>query len=235
MTDILKNGFDSLGLDFNELAAKRFLRYFEMLDEKNKVMNLTAIYGKENTARLHFLDCAAVLKFFDFTGKSVIDIGTGAGFPGLPMKIAMPELSLSLLDSQRKRVDFLSQVCSELGFDDVPCIHARAEEYLQDLQAREAFDAVVSRAVSHLSVLCELCLPYVSVGGALVAMKGPDCREEISQSGNAVQLLGGGVPQVFCYDIPGTDVVHSVVIVQKVRSTPSKYPRRFAKIQKNPL
>ena len=235
MTDIITSGFDSLGLNLDGHTVERFLQYSEMLREKNKVMNLTAIHGDENTARLHFLDCAAVLKFYDFSGKSVIDIGTGAGFPGLPMKIAMPELSVTLLDSQKKRVDFLSEVCCSLGFDDVPCIHARAEEYLQDLQSREAFDAVVSRAVSHLSILCELCLPYVSVGGALVAMKGPDCRDEVLQAGNAARLLGGGEPEVLCYDIPGTDISHSVVIVRKLKSSPDKYPRRFAKIQKSPL
>ena len=235
LDNILKSGFDDLGLPLYEGAVDRFMLYHNMLEAQNRVMNLTAIYGIENVARLHFLDCCAVLRSYDFSGKSVIDIGSGAGFPGIPMKIAMPDLDITLLDSQNKRVQFLSEVCRELGMQEVSCVHARAEEYLQINNLREGFHAVVSRAVSNMSMLCELCLPYVAVGGAMVAMKGPDCEQELSQAASAIEILGGDTPIVHRYNIPGTDISHCIVVVNKIKKTPDKYPRRFAKIQKNPL
>lgn len=232
MREILENGFAALGLDVPAEAVGRFESYYNFLTEKNKVMNLTAVTGEEETARLHFLDCAALLGCMDPSGKRLIDVGTGAGFPGLPLKILRPETELTLLDSLQKRVGFLSETCDLLGFGEVQCIHARAEE---TPELRGTFDFAVSRAVAKLNVLCELCLPLLRVGGTFLAMKGPEPREEMDEAARAVSVLGGEYAKPYYYDIPGTDVHHSVVIVRKTRETPAKYPRRYAKISKSPL
>lgn len=232
MRDILNAGFSALGIAAPEEAAGRFEIYHEALCETNKVMNLTAITEKTEVARLHFLDSAALLCCADMAGKRVIDVGTGAGFPGMPLKILRPDMELTLLDSLQKRIGFLSETCGKLGFADVNCLHARAEEATE---LREQFDFAVSRAVARLNMLCELCLPFVRVGGAFLAMKGPQPEEEMQEAEKAVEILGGGFGETFFYDVPGTDVRHSVVVVKKIAETPAKYPRRFAKIQKSPL
>ena len=169
------------GLDCDETALRRFRRYYELLTEWNKVMNLTAISGEEDTARLHFLDCAALTGLADLSGKRVIDVGTGAGFPGLVLKILRPELDLVLLDSLDKRVKFLSAVCAELGFGDVRCLHARAEEAAAG-ELRQSFDLACSRAVARLNLLGELCLPFVKPGGYIyIAIPGMkrDCHDNL--------------------------------------------------------
>ena len=232
ITEIVLSGLRELGVEPDERAAMRFEMYYNLLVETNKVMNLTAITGEEEAARLHFLDCAALLACPEPPRGAVVDVGTGAGFPGLPLKILRPDTALTLLDSQRKRVHFLSDVCAALGFADVECLHARAEE---TPQLRERFDCALSRAVARLNLLCELCLPLVRVGGAFLAMKGPEPQEEIDEAARAVSILGGQLGKTFFYDVPGTDVRHSVVVVKKLAPTPEKYPRRFAKIQKQPL
>jgi len=232
MEDILRQGFGELGIPADETALDRFRRYYTHLEEQNRVMNLTAITGEEEAARLHFLDCGALLSFADLAGKSVIDVGAGAGFPGLPLKILQPDIRLTLLDSLQKRVIFLEETCRLLSFADVTCLHARAEEAVQ---LRERFDAAVSRAVARLNVLCELCLPFVRPGGVFWAMKGPGCARELSEAENAVRLLGGRVRQVVDYAVPGSDVVRCAVAIEKVAPTPAPYPRRFARIQKAPL
>lgn len=233
MEQILQSGFAALGLPLSEAALRRFLQYYEYLDAQSRVMNLTAIHGEAETARLHFLDCAAVLTTGDLpAGASVIDVGSGAGFPGLPMKIAREDLRLTLLDSLQKRVQFLSEACERLGLADVQCLHARAEEAPA---LRESFDAAVSRAVARLSVLAELCLPFVKVGGVFLAMKGPGAAEELREAARAIETLGGGAAEILPYTIPGTDQAHSIVRIRKSAPTPEKYPRRWAKIQKNPL
>ena len=233
LEDILRSGFEELGLPLDTRALERYRLYADTLEGTNKVMNLTAISGEDDVARLHFLDCAALLGIVPFEGKRVIDVGTGAGFPGLAMKIACPSLSLVLLDSLDKRIGFLRDTCDALGFSDVACLHARAEEIPEG--CREAFDVAVSRAVARLELLCELCLPYVKTGGVFLAMKGRDHAEELAEAGNAVRLLGGEVEAVRDYTVPGTDVIHSVIMIRKVRPTPPKYPRRWAQIKKQPL
>ena len=230
---LLESGLGELGVDYDARVIERYRVYFENLEETNKVMNLTAISGEEDVARLHFLDCAAVLKMEDFKGKRVIDVGTGAGFPGLALKIACPELELTLLDSLDKRINFLKSCCGKLGFEDVYCLHARAEEAPGDM--RESFDFATSRAVARLNLLSELCLPLVKVGGYFIAMKGPDCQEEVNEAGRAIALLGGKLEKRIDYSIPGTDVVHSLVVIKKEKPTPGKYPRRWAQIKKQPL
>lgn len=233
LEDILRSGFEELGLPLDTRALERYRLYADTLEETNKVMNLTAISGEDDVARLHFLDCAALLGLVPLEGKRVIDVGTGAGFPGLAMKIACPSLSLVLLDSLDKRIGFLRETCATLGFSDVACLHARAEEIPEG--CREAFDVAVSRAVARLGLLCELCLPYVKTGGVFLAMKGRDHAEELAEAGNAVRLLGAEVEAVRDYTVPGTDVIHSVIMIRKVRPTPPKYPRRWAQIKKQPL
>ena len=233
LEELLKSGFEEMGLACDEQCLSRYRTYFENLEETNKVMNLTAISGEEDVARLHFLDCAAVLKMEDFTGKRVIDVGTGAGFPGLAMKIACPEMELTLLDSLDKRINFLKDTCAKTGIDDVTCIHARAEEIPEGY--RESFDFAVSRAVARLNLLCELCLPYVKKGGAFIAMKGQEMDVEIKEAYTAIKTMGAVVEKKIDYPIPGTDIVHKAVILRKVADTPKKYPRRFAQIKKQPL
>ena len=233
MEAILREGFAALGLPLSEQAAARFAAYYAFLAERSQVMNLTAIRGEAETARLHFLDCAAVLSVSPLPeGASVIDVGSGAGFPGLPMKIARGDLKLTLLDSLQKRVQFLSETCERLGLEDVQCLHARAEE-ATDL--RERYDAAVSRAVAKLSVLAELCLPFVMVGGVFLAMKGPGAAGELGEAERAIETLGGGEAEILPYAVPGMEQTHNVIRIRKLAPTPEKYPRRWAKIQKNPL
>ena len=232
MEHILKDGFTALGLPLSDAALGRFRTYYEYLSEQNKVMNLTAIEGEADTARLHFLDCAALLTVQELKGLSVIDVGSGAGFPGLPLKIAQEDMRLTLLDSLEKRVRFLSETCALLGFEDVACIHARAED-AKELHGQ--FDAAVSRAVARLNLLAELCLPFVKVGGVFLAMKGPGAAEELAQAAHAIEVLGGGEAEILPYTVPGTEQAHNVGRIRKVKETPAKYPRRWAKIQKQPL
>lgn len=233
MIDILKEGFAQLGVEVSERALERYKAYYEYLEERNKVMNLTAISGAEDVARLHFLDCAALLGVHDFRDKKLIDVGTGAGFPGLPLKIAEPSLELTLLDSLNKRVDFLGETCERLGLEHVRCIHARAEEAPEEL--RGAYDIAVSRAVARLNVLCELCLPFVKPDGVFIAMKGPECSQEVAEAQGAMQLLGAELEDMALYNVPGTDISHCAVVIRKVKPTHPKYPRKWAQIKKRPL
>lgn len=229
----LSSGFEAMGLSADGDMLRRYRVYYEYLDEINQVMNLTAISGEKDVAQLHFLDCAALLTMQSFAGKKVIDVGTGAGFPGLALKIACPELELTLLDSLDKRVNFLKNTCEKLGFEDVNCIHARAEEIPEGL--RQGFDFAVSRAVARLNLLCELCLPYVKKGGMFIAMKGPELDTELEEAKRAIRTLGGEVEKKLDYTIPGTDVTHCAVLIRKRSDTPAKYPRRWAQIKKSPL
>ena len=230
MERILQQGLETWGLPTD--AIPRLQEFSRLLLEKNRVMNLTAITDPADVARLHFLDCASLLTIADFRGKNVVDVGTGAGFPGLPLKIAQPDISLTLLDSLDKRVRFLGDVCAVTGLADVTCLHARAEE-APELRGR--FDAAVSRAVARLYLLCELCLPFVRTGGVFLAMKGPDCAEELDEARSAIRKLGGTYERTVTYTVPGTDVTHSVVVIRKTAATPPKYPRRWAKMQKEHL
>ena len=231
MEQRLQTGLATLGLPTEGLPS--LLKYGELLIETNKVMNLTAITDPEEIASLHFLDSAALLTLEDFRGKSVVDVGTGAGFPGLPLKILEPSIRLTLLDSLGKRVRFLETVCRELNLTDVSCVHGRAEEFAAD--HRERFDMATSRAVAALPVLCELCLPLVRLGGKFLAMKSVDSDEELQAAQHAIETLGGQVTAVRDYEIPGTEVRHRLITVKKVKKTPEKYPRMFAKMKKNPL
>ena len=196
-------------------------------------MNLTAIEDEDDIEKLHFLDSLALLDLADFKNKKVIDIGTGAGFPGLALKIEEPSINLTLLDSLDKRLTFLKDTCNKLSIDDVEIVHQRAEEISSS--QREAYDIATSRAVARLSVLAELCLPYVRVGGYFIAMKGPDFDEELENAKAAIKLLGGKCERCETYIIPGTDIKHSAIIIKKLEETDRKYPRKWAQIKKGEL
>lgn len=231
METVLRNGLAQLELSADGIPS--LLRYASLLEEKNKVMNLTAITDPDEVARLHFLDSAALLKQLDFRGRSVVDVGTGAGFPGLPIRILEPSARVTLLDSLGKRITFLQEVCDDLGLSDVKCVHARAEEFAA--KHRESFDVAVSRAVASLPLLAELCLPLVKTGGTFLAMKSVDSGGELNAAAKAIELLGGRLSDVRDYAIPETAVTHRAVLIEKVKPTPPNYPRPFTKIKKAPL
>lgn len=231
MEAILKEGLAQLGLDTGSIPA--LTEFSRRLLEKNQVMNLTAITEPADVARLHLLDCACLLTAADFRGKQVVDVGTGAGFPGMPLRLLEPDFDLTLLDSLGKRIDFLQETVDAMGLQRVRCVHARAEEFAR--QHREQYDIAASRAVPQLNVLCELALPLVKVGGQFLAMKSVDTDDEIQRARSAIAQLGGRIGKIWDYTIPGTDVRHRVVIIRKERHTPAAYPRPFARIKKAPL
>lgn len=238
MRELLASGLTQMGLSPTGDQIDKLCRYADLLLAQNKVMNLTAITQPEEVARLHFLDSAALTLWQDpgwLAGKSVIDVGTGAGFPGMVLKILEPTISLTLADSLGKRVHWLETVCEALSLDGVRCLHVRAEELALDPAYRDSFDVATSRAVASFPLLCELCLPYVKVGGAFLAMKSVESGAEIEAGQNAVKRLGGKPLHPFDYSIPGTDITHRIVGVKKLSSTPKGYPRSWGKIKKAPL
>lgn len=232
----IASGLTALGLTPPDGAAARLAEYGRLLLEQNQVMNLTAITEPDQVADLHFLDSAALLTLGeDLRGKRLIDVGTGAGFPGLPLRILEPSLQLTLLDSLGKRVNWLASVCNTLGLEGVECLHARAEEQALVKGFRDSFDFATARAVADLRLLCELCLPYVKVGGLFLAMKSTDSAQELEDAAHCIKLLGGRVEEPFDYAIPGAGVTHRVIPIRKAAPTLKGYPRRWAKIQKAPL
>ena len=238
MEKIISAGLEELGLTGRvpEDAPAQLAQYGQMLLEKNQVMNLTAIRDPEGVARLHMLDCAALLKYCDFQGKTLIDVGTGAGFPGMVLKILVPSLKITLLDSLSKRLDWLTEVYEKLdGVDSIAAFHGRAEEFGLNKRFRDSFDFATARAVADLRVLCELCLPFIKAGGKFLAMKSTNSDEELSQAAHAIKLLGGRVSAVEDYTIPGTEVTHRLIVIEKLAPTLKGYPRRWAKIQSAPL
>ena len=233
LEEILSEGLTELGIPFSGQTLDRFRRYYVLLEERNRQMNLTAISGEADMARLHFLDCGSVLPFLPEGPISLLDVGSGAGFPGLVLKLLQPELSLTLLDSQKKRVLCQQEVCDSLGFADVQCLHLRAEE--APAAMRESYDVVTSRAVARLNMLSELCLPFARVGGCFLAMKGPAAAEELEECRKAFSLLGGKQAELLKIAVPGLDAERWAVRVNKASPTPAGYPRRFAQIKKQPL
>jgi len=230
---ILRSGLDSMKVPYSEETINGLKIYFEYLEEKNKVMDLTAISGEKDVAQLHFLDCASILANYDLKNKKVIDVGCGAGFPGMVLKIIEPSIKLTLLDSLDKRLNFLREVCEKLNLENVECIHARAEEV--DKSLREKYDYATSRAVARMNKLTEICMPYVKLGGSFIAMKGPECEEELNEAKKAVNELGGACKETVIYTIPETDINHSLVRVEKIKQTPAKYPRKWAQIKTKPI
>ncbi len=237
ITEILRQGFQEYELTgkLDPYAAQNLDWYCQLLLEKNQVMNLTAIRDPEGVARLHMLDCAALLKFCDFENKTLIDVGTGAGFPGMVLKMLVPSLEVTLLDSLNKRLDWLLETCGALSLSGIRTLHARAEEQAQVKGFRDGFDFATARAVADLRLLCELCLPYVKVGGRFLAMKSTASGQELAEAAHAIKLLGGRVAASEDYTIPGTEITHRVIILEKVAPTLKGYPRRWSKMQKEPL
>ena len=230
----LKNGLEKMGIAADETALDRFEAFHAILDEYNARMDLTAVLDEDERVDRHDLDSAAPLAHgLLMPGAKVIDVGTGAGFPGLPLAILRPDADFTLLDSQQKRIDFIAETAALLGLENTHCEAMRAEEAPRGLH--EGFDIAVSRAVARLNVLCELCLPFVRVGGSFISMKAADCAEEVAEAAKAIETLGGSAPEIRTYTIPGTDVVRTAVIIKKTAPTPAKYPRRWARISKQPL
>ena len=223
-----------MGIHLPPAAITAFGKYFDLLGQRGQNVNLTAITGAQDVAQLHFLDSLALLGAYDFRDAHVIDVGSGAGFPGVPLKIAEPSIMLTLMDATRKRVEFLSELCMELPID-AACLQARAEEAARSRETRERYDIVVSRAVARLNLLCELCLPLVRPGGVFIAMKGPEPADELAEARSAIITLGAEPWKCIDYMIPGTEIARTAVLISKTTTTPDKYPRRYAKMQKAPL
>ncbi len=237
MEKIIFDGLNDLNLTLKvpDDASQKLAHYGHLLLEKNKVMNLTAIRDEVGVAQLHMLDSAALIGCADLEGKTVIDVGTGAGFPGMVLKTLVPSLSLTLLDSLKKRLDWLESVGENLGLEDISTIHARAEEQAMVAGFRDSYDFATARAVADLRALAELCLPYVKVGGFFLAMKSTQSDQEIAEATHCIAHMGGQIADIIDYTIPGTKVSHRMVKIQKIVPTPDGYPRKWAKIQKSPL
>ena len=231
MRETLCQGLPAMGI--SEACMEPLLSFADLLLKKNEVMNLTAITDPKDVAALHLLDSLTLLAAADFANKRLIDVGTGAGFPGLPIAIACPDCQVTLLDSLGKRVDFLQEVCAALSLSNVTCVHARAEEYVQS--CREQYDIAASRAVAELRTLSELCLPYVKPGGLFLAMKSVDTEEELTAAQPAIRLLGAQTERIIDCPLPSTEITHRLIVLRKRTPTPQKYPRRFAVIKKQPL
>lgn len=233
-TEKFEKGLEELGISLSEEQIGQFLTYYEMIVEKNKVMNLTAITEFDDVIEKHFLDSLSLIKVCDLNRElSVMDMGTGAGFPGIPLKIAFPKLQVTLADSLNKRILFLQEVIDELGLNGVEAIHARAEELGKNKSYRERYDLVVSRAVANLASLEEYCVPFVKIGGSFISYKSGEIEEEVANAKNATFLLGGKVKNVYKFDL--YEQKRSFVVIEKCKGTPKTYPRKAGTPTKTPL
>ena len=233
--DLLLNFIKDYKITLTENQYEQFQKYFELLAEWNEKMTLTAITDESGVALKHFADSLSLLNFVDIPQNSTLaDVGTGAGFPGVVLKIARPDIKLTLIDSLNKRLVFLNEVCSQLGID-AELIHSRAEDGARDEKLRESFDFVASRAVARMNVLSEYCLPYVKVGGAFCAMKGAQANEEFKESLNAINTLGGKLENKYFFELPENGGERAIAVVRKVKNTPQKYPRQSGKIKAKAL
>ncbi len=236
MLEKLKSGFELLKINTDETAAENFIKYMELLLEWNEKVNLTAITEPEEVVTKHFLDCVTpVAKNMIPQSASVIDVGCGAGFPGLPIKLVRDDIKLTLLDSLAKRLNFIDEVLKKTEICDVTLVHSRAEDGGRDKNHREKYDVALSRAVANMSVLCEYCLPFVKVGGVFIALKGPAAQEEISAAEKAIKLLGGELEGICEAEIPFTDLRHNIVTVRKIKKCPKEYPRKAGTPSKKPI
>ena len=236
MSQIFENKLSALGITLTDVQKEQFDKFYELLVEWNKVMNLTGITEYEKKKEKHFVDSVSIVKAIDINKvETVIDIGTGAGFPGIPLKIAFPHLKIVLLDSLNKRINFLNTVIDELGLKDISTIHGRAEDVAKKPEYREQFDLCVSRAVANLSTLSEYCIPYINKGGQFVPYKSGEIDQEVEQAKKAVHILGGKLEDVVKFQLPGTEIGRSFVKIKKVQNTAKKYPRKAGLPSKEPL
>ena len=232
---LLKESAEYYGLSVTPGQLEKFSKYAELLTEWNEKINLTAIIDPEGIVIKHFSDSLSIMPLIPREAKTFIDIGTGAGFPGIPLKIMQDHLKVTLLDSLGKRVKFLNEVCEKLSLKGIESFHGRAEDYGTDKNYREKYDVASARAVASLPVLLEYCLPFVKVGGLFIGMKGPDAKDEINESKKALQVLGGELLEVKNFNLPNSDYERYVVLVKKCRHTPPSYPRKSGKPTKMPI
>ncbi|WP_250675176.1 16S rRNA (guanine(527)-N(7))-methyltransferase RsmG [Paraclostridium ghonii] len=234
--DILKQGIEELGLKCSDETINKFRKYREILVEWNQKMNLTGIEEEKEVYIKHFLDSVAVVKEgYIKDGMSIIDVGTGAGFPGLPLRICLENSKVTLLDSLNKRINFLSEVCKNIDIDDVELIHGRAEDFGKDGNYREQYDIATARAVAGLPILMEFCAPFIKVGGYFVCLKGPNADTELEESKKAMELLGLDFVEKIDVELPEIELKHNIVVFKKINNTPAKYPRKAGKPVKSPI
>lgn len=236
MNQLLEIKLKELNIQINEIQKNQFDTFYSMLVEWNKVMNLTGITEYEEVIEKHFVDSLSIVNIFNLSEiNTVIDVGTGAGFPGIPLKIAFPHLKITLLDSLNKRINFLDSVIDELKLDGIYTIHGRAEDFAKKDDYRERYDLCVSRAVANLSTLSEYCLPYIRVGGMFISYKSGDVDDEVLESKKAISILGGKLDNVVKFQLPGTDINRSFIKIEKIKNTGKKYPRKAGLPSKEPL
>lgn len=234
--DTLLKGLRDLDITLNQEQISKFIKYKSLLIEWNERINITAITDEDEIDIKHFLDSLTPVTTKLFEGNvKVIDIGTGGGFPGIPLKIYNEKLNVTLLDSLNKRIVFLNEVIKSLGFNDIEAVHGRAEELGRKVEFREQYDISISRAVATLNTLSEYCIPFVKIGGYFISMKGPDVEEELKDAKRGIEILGGKVVEVKSLRLPQSDIIHTLIIVEKIKETPTKYPRAGGKPKKNPL
>lgn len=234
--DLMTKAANSVGMDFDHEKYEKFMKYKELLKQWNKKVNLTAITDDEDIIKKHFIDSIKAFSQDEFKkAQTIIDVGTGAGFPGLPIAIMRDDVKVTLLDSLNKRINFLDIVIGELKLNNISTIHKRAEDGGRDINLREKFDIATSRAVANMSVLSELCLPYVKLNGNFIALKGPSVEDEINESKKALSVLGGKLIKVEEVEIEDTDLKHNLVVVKKVKLCPKTYPRKAGTVSKKPI
>lgn len=230
-----RQGLESLDIELDNHQINQFIDYYKLLIEWNKVMNLTAITDFSDVVQKHFLDSLSIVNIFRPDKEKIIDIGTGAGLPGIPIKIAFPNTRMVLMDSLSKRIRFLDEVIQNLQLNNIQAIHGRAEDYGRKSSFRESFDICTSRAVAKLSVLSEYCIPFIKIGGGFISYKSGNIKEELADAKNAIELLGGSTIKTLEFDLPNTDIGRSLIYIKKTKSTARKYPRTAGKPSKEPL
>jgi len=236
LKDILKQGSKELHIEITDHQIDQLIKYKDILLEWNQKMNLTAIEDEKEVMIKHFLDSLSCIKTKYLKSEgTMIDVGTGAGFPGVPLKMALPNIELTLLDSLKKRIGFLEEVCRETSLNKVEFVHGRAEDFGQNKVYREKYDYAVSRAVAALNVLVEYCLPFVKVGGYFICQKGPGLIDELPEAKNAIKVLGGEVVDQIAVTLPFSDITHHILVIKKIKQSPSKYPRKAGKPSKEPI